>query len=364
MSLSLGIVGLPNSGKSTLFNALTRGEARVSNHPFTTIEPNVGNVKINEGRLTPLLRIYRAKREVPPEITFFDIAGLIEGSSQGEGMGNQFLSHIRQTDALVIMLRCFEDPQVHSYGNISPVKDMEILSTELLLADLEVVEKALEKREKAYRLGEKTYRDEVEALQKVLQVLREGRPAIAATLSSKEEELMKAFSLLTSKPVLYVANLDEKHGREARQGHVEEIKRHILFKNAEVMTMCAKVEAELSELSDEEAVLFASELGIEGLVRDRLVAKCRDLLRLITFFTGNEKEVRAWTIPRGMTVQRAAGKIHSDMERGFIKAEVIPFDELVKIGSLAGAREKGTLRIEGKEYTVKEGDVVYIRFNV
>lgn len=364
MSLSLGIVGIPNSGKSTLFNALSKGDARVSNHPFTTIEPNIGSIKIADERLLQLQPLYVAKRCVPAEITFFDIAGLIEGSSKGEGMGNKFLSHIRQTDALVIVLRCFEDPQVQSYGNISPAGDMEILTLELLLADLDVVEHALEKREHAYKLGEKAYKDEVEALQKVVHALRQGHPASMAELSSKEKDLIKAFSLLTAKPVLYVANLDEKHTRDEQNRFLDEIKKNIPFKNAEVMTLCAKIEQELSELPDEEATLFAAELGMERRALDALLDKCRKLLSLITFFTGNEKEVRAWTIPEGLSVQKAAGKIHSDMERGFIKAEVIPCDELIRIGSISGAREKGSLRVEGRDYIVREGDVIYIRFNV
>jgi ribosome-binding ATPase len=360
VSLSIGIVGLPNSGKSTLFNALTKGSAKVSNHPFTTIDPNIGNVKIPEDRLAPLEKIYGAKRQVPAEIAFYDIAGLIEGSSRGEGMGNQFLSHIRQTDALIIVLRCFDDPG--SSGVIDPLGDLGILLTELVLADLEVVENGLEKREKVYKLGEKSHREEIDILKKVALVLRDGKPAIDAPVTVDEWERIKSFSLLTAKPVLYVANLAEDNRDPG--SIIGTIRKALPHENAEIMTLSARVEAELMELPEEEALLFAEELGIQGRALDRLIVSCRSLLRLVTFFTGNEKEVRAWTISDGTTALKAAGGIHSDMERGFIKAEIITCDELIRIGTLGTARERGIMRIEGKDYILKEGDVVYFRFNV
>jgi ribosome-binding ATPase len=362
MALSIGIVGLPNSGKSTIFNALTKGSAKVSNHPFTTIEPNIGNVKIPEDRLIPLEKMYGAKRQVPAEIAFYDIAGLIEGSSRGEGMGNKFLSHIRQTDALIIVLRCFDDPQVQASGLIDPLSDLGIVLTELVLADYEVVENARERREKLHKLGEKGHGEEIEILRKIAGVLKEGKPACEAPVTVDEWDRIKSFSLLTAKPVLYVANVAE--GGLSDPALIGKIFQSLPHGKAEILTLSAKVEAELAELPDDEALIFGQELGIEARVLDRLLGASRSLLRLITFFTGNEKEVRAWTIPEGTTAQRAAGRIHSDMERGFIKAEIIAFDELMKIGSLSVAKERGQIRMEGRDYVVREGDVAYFRFNV
>lgn len=365
MSFSLGIIGVPNSGKTSLFNALTSGRAQVSTHLFSTVEPNVGIVQVPDERLAPLCAIFKAKKTVPAEITFVDIAGLVKGSSRGEGLGNQFLARIRETDAVVVVLRCFQDPQVASVeGTLDPVDQMETLSLELALADLAVVEKSLEKREKAIKVGEKGYREEAEILKKVYDALSSGRPARAANLSFEEKERIKHFSLLTLKPVLYVANVGEETLSGKESTCPEDVVAKATQMGSSAIAICARVEAELAELPPDEAEEFAKELGVKERGLEKLIGASFGILDLVTFFTGGDKEVRAWTIPRNTPAVRAAGKVHTDMERGFIRAEVISYPDLVKCGNFSVAREKGLLRVEGKEYLIQEGDVVHIRFNV
>ncbi|MCL5773416.1 MAG: redox-regulated ATPase YchF [Firmicutes bacterium] len=363
MNLTLGIIGLTNSGKTTLFNALTRGKAEVSTHLFSTMEPNIGKAPLHDERLDRLQAFYNSKKLIPADITFVDIAGLTKGASKGEGIGNQFLAHIRNTDAIVAVLRCFSDPAVPpALGEINPLGEMETLDLELILADLTVAEKAIEKREKSARVGEKVKNDDLPALKAIYEVLSEGRPARTAGLSEEEREKLKAFTFLTLKPILYVANIDEKDiGSESE--NLASLKEKI-GKDAPLLILSAKIEAELNELSSKEAEEYSKDLGIKERSLDILVRECFTQLNLITFFTGYEKEVRAWTIPGGSTALRAAGQIHSDIERGFIRAEVIAYEELMKFPTFNAAKEKGMVRVEGKEAIIKDGDLLHIRFNV
>ncbi len=363
MSLACGIVGLPNVGKSTLFNAMTRSSVVASNYPFATIDPNLGIVPVPDARLAVLADIFKSKQIVPATTTFIDIAGLVRGASKGEGLGNAFLSHIREADAVAMVVRCFEDRNIiHVEGAPDPMRDVEILTTELALADLATVERRLEKsrsRAKAdAKLGE-----EVTALERIASVLNEGNSARVFGSETDEASLAKELSLLTAKPLLYVANVDEASTASSSHG-VEELQRRARTEGSEVIALSAKLEEELSALAPAEADAFARELGMESRGLDRLIVTAYRLLQLMTFLTAGEKETRAWTITQGTKAPEAAGKIHSDIERGFIRAEIASFEDLQRLGNLNAVKDAGLLRSEGRDYVMREGDVVNFRFNV
>jgi len=363
MSFSIGIVGLPNAGKSTLFNAMTGKSALVSPHIFSTIDPNRGRVPLEDPFIDKLKPIYGAKKIIPPDVTFVDVAGLIRGAHRGEGLGNRFLSHIREVDAIAMVLRGFDDPQIPlSSGKLDPVDELETLETELILADLEVVEKAHEKRQRSVKLGEKKYKKEFDILDRILEKLKKGEPASNANLSDNEKEIIKSFALLTLKPVFYVINISEKDIPGNEYPFREKLNNHAKKMSAEIVPICAKLEGELIQLEPDEADLFAGEMGLTVWGLPRVIKTAYRILNLITFYTGNEKEVRAWSLERGSTAVEAAGKIHTDMAKRFIKAEVIQAEELIKTASLHNARDKGAIRFEGKDYVVRDRDVVFVRF--
>ncbi|MGM0471842.1 MAG: redox-regulated ATPase YchF [Bacillota bacterium] len=365
MGMKCGIVGLPNVGKSTLFNAITEAGAGAENYPFCTIDPNVGIVKVPDQRLDTLSEVIDPQETIPTAIEFVDIAGLVKGASEGEGLGNKFLSHIREVDAIAHVVRCFDDEDVtHVEGDIDPLRDIETINTELILADLETIESKMEKTERMLKSGDKKYQEEMEVLKKVNQALEDGLPARSVDLTDQEREVIRDCHLLTIKPTLYVANVSEDEiGAEDNQ-YVKQVREHAASEEAEVITVSAEVEAEIAELSTDEEELFLSELGIKESGLDKFIRAGYELLGLITFFTAGEKEVRAWTVQQGASAPEAAGKIHTDMEQGFIRAEVISYEELVEVGSFAQARDEGLLRVEGKDYIMKDGDVCYFRFNV
>jgi GTP-binding protein YchF len=366
--LKAGIVGLPNVGKSTLFNAVTRTrKAEAANYPFCTIDPNVGIVTVPDNRLGVLAKIAKTAVIIPAAVEFVDIAGLVKGASQGEGLGNKFLTHIREVDAVVQVVRCFEDPDIHHVaGAIDPVRDIETIITELVLSDLEAVQKRREKGAKDAKRGDKTALAEAQVLARLEPHLNAGKPAITLELSPEEKAIARGFFLLTDKPTIFAANVKESDLATADSNpHVEKVRDYARTHIAcETVVISAQIESDLIDLSPEEAKEFLKELGVEESGIGALIRSTYHLLGLRTFFTAGEKEARAWTIHAGDTAPKAAGVIHSDFERGFIKAETVAYDDLLKCGSVAAAREKGLYRMEGKEYEVKDGDVLLFKFNV
>jgi ribosome-binding ATPase len=365
--LKLGIVGLPNVGKSSLFNALTAAGAAAENYPFCTVEPNVGMVEVPDPRLDRIADIVQPKKTVPAVVQFVDIAGLVKGAAEGEGLGNKFLANIRETDAIVHVVRCFEDPDVtHVMGNVDPVRDREVIEFELALADLGTVEKRLDRTQRAARIGDKEAQTELPVIQRANDFLKEGRGLWEAGFTAEQLELLRPLALLTVKPILYAANVTEHELAGDEGKHLRALREAITRSHepAEVVPFSAKIEAELSELSGEERAEFLHSLGIESAGLDRLIRAGYHLLGLQTFFTAGEPEVRAWTMHQGETAPKAAGTIHTDFERGFIRAETVSYEDFAANDGWKGAREKGAVRAEGRDYVVKDGDVMLFRFNV
>ncbi|OYD07935.1 redox-regulated ATPase YchF [Paludifilum halophilum] len=366
MPLTTGIVGLPNVGKSTLFNAITRAGAESANYPFCTIDPNVGVVDVPDERLGRLAEMFNPRQILPTSFQFVDIAGLVQGASRGEGLGNQFLAHIREVDAIIHVVRCFEGNEItHVSGSVDPVSDMETINLELILADLETVERRMDRVARQKKSGDKQAMQEYDVLQRLQEALADEKPARHLDLEEEEMERIRSLNLLTLKKVLYAANVSEEDAANPDQNpRVRKVMEQAAAEGAGVVTISAQLEAEIVELDGEEREAFLNEMGLESSGLDRLVAAAYRLLGLITYFTAGEKEVRAWTVREGAKAPQAAGVIHSDFERGFIRAEVVSYEDLMEAGSMAQARERGLLRSEGKDYVVQDGDVIHFRFNV
>jgi hypothetical protein len=363
--MQLGIVGLPNVGKSTLFNALTNGNAAVASYPFCTIDQNVGVVPVPDERLWKLSDLLSPPKTTPTAVEFVDIAGLVKGASHGEGLGNEFLGHIRNVDAVIHVIRCFDDENVsHVSDRIDPEVDIDIVNTELILADLKTIEKRFDKASRATRTGDKSIIEEAHCLEKILNSLKSGVPARKIQLSEHEKEFINEYQLLTSKKILYIANVSEDTLSDGSNEYLKVANRITEEQGAELISVCSKLEMELNELEPEERKSFLSEMGLKESSLERLIKASYILLDLITFFTANENELRAWAIPRGTLAPKAAGKVHSDMEQGFIRAEAIHYDDLVSVGSMKDARDHGLMHLEGKDYMVRDGDIVYFRFHV
>ena len=363
--MKLGVVGLPNVGKSTLFNAITQAGAEIANYPFCTIEPNVGVVAVPDERLDKLAALYDSKKITPTYLRFVDIAGLVKGASHGEGLGNKFLSHIREVDAIVHVVRCFEDSNItHVSDKIDPVSDMETINMELIFADIDAVNAKMGRAQSMAKTGDKKYKAELAELEAILAHLEQGNPVRTMEFDEEQQKYVDDLFLLTAKPVIYAANIAETDLGKAENDLVKAVEAKAAEENAEVLVICAKVEEELSELEPDEKAMFLESYGIAESGLNRLVKKCYKLLHLISFLTAGEKETRAWTITEGTKAPQAAGKIHTDFEKGFIRAEIVPYETMIEMGGYNQAKEHGKVRSEGKDYVMKDGDVVLFRFNV